>query len=336
MSKRVSLKDIADQVGVSTALVSYVMNGLEKEKRVGADVVVRIKKAVQELNYKPNRIAQSLRTGSTKTIGLIVADIANPFFGNLARVIEDEASKHGYTVIFGSSDEDSEKSGSLVDILLDRQVDGFIIVPAEGSSPQVKMLQENGVPLVLADRHFEEISSNYVILDNFSASYDAVSHLIEMGHRKIGIIVYKSSLFHMRERIRGYVEAMTDNHLEREIRIEEVQYDFIQSETRNCMSGMTNGEKKVDALLFATNALTISGLYCIKEFNIKVPEDIAIIGFDGNAAFDFFYTPLTYIEQPVDQMGMEAVRVLISQINGSVKTEQVKLKPTLIQRQSSL
>lgn len=336
MSKRVSLKDIADQVGVSTALVSYVMNGLEKEKRVGADVVVRIKKAAQELNYKPNRIAQSLRTGSTKTIGLIVADIANPFFGNLARVIEDEASKHGYTVIFGSSDEDSEKSGSLVDILLDRQVDGFIIVPAEGSSPQVKMLQENGVPLVLADRHFEEISSNYVILDNFSASYDAVSHLIEMGHRKIGIIVYKSSLFHMRERIRGYVEAMTDNHLEREIRIEEVQYDFIQSETRNCMSGMTNGEKKVDALLFATNALTISGLYCIKEFNIKVPEDIAIIGFDGNAAFDFFYTPLTYIEQPVDQMGMEAVRVLISQINGSVKTEQVKLKPTLIQRQSSL
>lgn len=336
MSKRVSLKDIADQVGVSTALVSYVMNGLEKEKRVGADVVVRIKKAAQELNYKPNRIAQSLRTGSTKTIGLIVADIANPFFGNLARVIEDEASKRGYTVIFGSSDEDSEKSGSLVEILLDRQVDGFIIVPAEGSSQQIKMLQDNGVPLVLADRHFEEISSNYVILDNFRASYDAVSHLIEMGHRKIGIIVYKSSLFHMRERIRGYVEAMTDNQLEQEIRIEEVQYDFIQSETRNCMSGLTSGEKKVDALLFATNALTISGLYCIKEFNIKVPEDIAIIGFDGNAAFDFFYTPLTYIEQPVDQMGVEAVRVLISQINGSEKTEQIKLKPTLIQRQSSL
>lgn len=336
MSKRVSLKDIADQVGVSTALVSYVMNGLEKEKRVGADVVVRIKKAAQELNYKPNRIAQSLRTGSTKTIGLIVADIANPFFGNLARVIEDEASKYGYTVIFGSSDEDAEKSGSLVDILLDRQVDGFIIVPAEGSSAQVKMLQDNGVPLVLADRHFEELNSNYVILDNFRASYDAVSHLIEMGHRKIGIIVYKSSLFHMRERIRGYVEAMTDNHLEQEIRIEEVQYGFTQNETRNCMSEMTGGENKVDALLFATNALTISGLYCIKEFNIKVPEDIAIIGFDGNAAFDFFYTPLTYIEQPVDQMGMEAVRVLISQINGSEKTEQIKLKSTLIQRQSSL
>jgi LacI family transcriptional regulator len=336
MSKRVSLKDIADHVGVSTALVSYVMNGLEKEKRVGADVVIRIKKAAQELNYKPNRIAQSLRTGTTKTIGLIVADIANPFFGNLARVIEDEASNHGYTVIFGSSDEDSAKSGSLIDILLDRQVDGFIIVPAEGSSPQIKMLQENGVPLVMADRRFEEINSDYVILDNFKASYDAVAHLIENGHRRIGLIVYKSSLFHMRERIRGYVEAMTDHQLQQEIRVEEVHYDFIQNETRNCMAELISGDKKVDALLFATNALTISGLYCLKEFNIKVPEDIAIIGFDGNAAFDFFYTPLTYIEQPVDQMGKEAVRLLIGQINGSKQNEHVKLNHSLIRRKSSL
>lgn len=335
MSKRVSIKDIADQVGVSTALVSYVMNGLEKEKRVGADVVIRIKKAAQELNYKPNRIAQSLRTGSTKTIGLIVADIANPFFGNLARVIEDEASKYGFTVIFGSSDEDSEKSELLVDILLNRQVDGFIIVPAEGTEPQIKMIQNNGIPLVLADRHFEEINSNYVVLDNFRASYDAVSLLIKNGHQKIGIVVYKSSLFHMWERIRGYVEAMTDNHLEKEIRIEKVEYDFIQRDIRNCMSKITDGEKKVDALLFATNALTISGMYCMKEFNIKVPEDIAIIGFDGNAAFDFFYTPLTYIEQPVDQMGMEVVRILITQINDPGKMEHIKLKPTLIQRQSS-
>jgi len=324
MSKRVSLKDIADQVGVSTALVSYVINGLEKEKRVGADVVVKIKKAAQELNYKPNRIAQSLRTGSTKTIGLIVADIANPFFGNLARVIEDEASKSGYTVIFGSSDEDSVKSDSLVDTLLNRQVDGFIIVPAEGTAPQIKMLQDSGVPLVLADRHFEDINSNYVVLDNFRASY------------KIGIIVYKSSLLHMRERIRGYMEAMTDHQLQQEIRIEEVHYDSVQNETRNCISDLILGEKKVDALLFATNALTISGLYCMKEFNLKVPEDLAIIGFDGNAAFDFFYTPLTYIEQPVDQIGKEAVRVLVSQINGSKQIEHIKLNHSLIQRQSSL
>ena len=105
MPKRTSLKDIAAKVGVSTALVSYVMNGQEKEKRVGSEIVEKIREAAIELNYKPNQIASSLRKGSTNTIGLIVADIANPFFGQLARIIEDEASKYNYIVIFGSSDE---------------------------------------------------------------------------------------------------------------------------------------------------------------------------------------------------------------------------------------
>lgn len=335
MSKRVSLKNIADKVGVSTALVSYVMNGKEKEKRVGADVVVRIRKVALELNYKPNQIAQSLRTGTTKTIGLIVADIANPFFGNLARVIEDEASRLGYTVIFGSSDEDSNKSASLVDILMNRQVDGFVIVPAEGTALQIKALQERGIPLVLTDRYFGEVTTNYVVLDNFGASYDAISHLIENGYKRIGMIAYKSTLIHMQERIRGYMEAMKENNLEDEIRIEEIRYDYVNSDIEQCMNILTGGGKKVDALLLATNALTISGLYCIKKLNLKVPEELAIIGFDGNAAYDFFYTPLTYIEQPIEKMGKESIRILVDQINGSTKLEHIKLQHKLIKRQSS-
>ena len=110
MQRRVSMKDIADKVGVSIALVSYVLNGQEKEKRVGAEVVKKIREAAKELNYQPNQIARSLRTKTTKTIGLVVADIANPFFGQLARIIENEANNFGYTVIFGSSDEDESVS----------------------------------------------------------------------------------------------------------------------------------------------------------------------------------------------------------------------------------
>jgi len=336
MTKRVSLKDIAEKVGVSTALVSYVINGLEKEKRVGAEVVERIKKAALELNYKPNQIAQSLRTGSTKTIGLIVADIANPFFGNLARVIEDEASRCGYTVIFGSSDEDSNKSASLIDTLLNRQVDGFIIVPAEGTEMQIKTLHRSGIPLVLADRYFTDINTNYVALYNFKASYDAVSHLIENGHKRIGMVAYQSTLIHMQERIRGYLEAMVRYDPKSDIRIEVVRYDKIDADTSNAIDKLTRGEKKVDALIFATNALTISGLYSIKKLNLKVPEELAIIGFDGNAAFDFFSSPITYIEQPIEEIGKEAVRVLVDQINGSTKVSQIKLRHQLIKRQSSM
>lgn len=335
MPKRVSLKDIAEQVGVSIALVSYVMNGQEKEKRVGADVVERIRKVASELNYKPNQIAQSLRTGSTKTIGLIVADISNPFFGNMARVIEDEAIRHGYTVIFGSSDEDFLKSASLIDTLINRQVDGFIIAPAEGTSPQIKALHEKRTPLVLIDRYFSEVSTNFVALENFEASYDAISHFIKQGYRKIGMIAYHSGLIHMQERIRGYVEAMKTNNLENEIRIEEVRYNFINSDTECAMNKLTGEKNRIDALFFANNALTIAGLYGIKKFNLKIPEDIAIIGFDGNAAFDFFSTPITYIEQPIEEMGREAVRILIEQINGSTEITSIKLQHSLIKRHSS-
>lgn len=336
MSKRVSLKDIAEKVGVSIALVSYVMNGQEKEKRVGADVVERIREVARELNYKPNQIAQSLRTGSTKTIGLIVADISNPYFGNMARVIEDEALKHGYTVIFGSADEDLNKSASLVDTLINRQVDGFIIAPAEGTESQIKAIQEKKTPLVLIDRYFPEMPTNYVVLENFEASYDAICHLIGKGYRKIGMIAYQSSLIHMQERIRGYKEAMTENNPENEIRVEEVRYDHIDSDVEKAMNRLMDGKNKIDALFFATNALTISGLYWIKKLNLKIPEELAIIGFDGNAAFDFFCTPLTYIEQPIEGMGIEAVRVLVEQIDGSNEIANIKLRHTLIKRQSTM
>ena len=336
MAKRIALKDIAEKVGVSIALVSYVMNGQEKEKRVGADVVERIRKVALELNYKPNQIAQSLRTGLTKTIGLIVADIANPFFGNLARVIEDEASTYGYTVIFGSSDEDSNKSASLIDILLNRQVDWFIIVPAEGTEAQIKSLQDRAIPLVLTDRYFSNLSTNYVVLDNYSAAFDAVAHLTGNGYNRIGMIAYRSDLIHMQERIRGYSEAIKRVLPENDIQLEEVSYNNINTDTEKAIEKLTRGEYKLDALIFATNALTISGLYSIKKLNLKVPEELAIVGFDGNAAFDFFSSPLSYIEQPIEEMGREAVRVLIEQINGSSEIVQINLKHTLIKRQSSM
>jgi len=334
MSKRVSLKDIASEVGVSTALVSYVLNGLEKEKRVGPEIVKKIKEVARDLNYKPNQIARSLRKGSTNTIGLIVADIANPFFGQMARIIEDEAGKHNYTVIIGSSDENCIKSASLIDTLLDRQVDGFIIVPSEGCNEDIKTLVQKEVPVVLVDRFLPELPTNYIVLDNFEATYDAVTHFVAKGYKKIAFIAYKSSLVHMQERIRGYREAMKDNHLEEAIQIKELLFNHGKEDMEKVVSELLKGNNNPDAILFATSLLSVSGLYAIKKFNIKVPEDIAIIGFDGNEAFDFFYSPLTYIEQPIEEMGKESVRVLLDQIQGSTKTVHIELKHQLIQRES--
>jgi LacI family transcriptional regulator len=334
MSKRVSLKDIAARVGVSTALVSYVVNGLEKEKRVGPEIVKKIREVALELNYKPNQIARSLRKGSTNTIGLIVADIANPFFGQLARIIEDEAGRYNYTVIIGSSDENCTKSASLIDTFMDRQVDGFIIVPSENCNPEIEMLVKKEVPVVLVDRFLPGVEASYIVLDNFRATYAAVNHFVAKGYERVAFIAYQSSLIHMQERIRGYRQAMSDNHLDDAIQVKELSYSCVKKDMDKAVDELLAAEQKPDALLFATNALSISGLYSIKNHDIKVPDQMAVIGFDGNEAFDFFYSPLTYIEQPIDVMGKESVRVLMDQIKVFGRPTKVELPHRLVEGKS--
>lgn len=334
MTKRVSLKDIAKNVGVSTALVSYVMNGLEKEKRVGPEIVKRIREEARELNYKPNQIARSLRKGSTNTIGLIVADIANPFFGQLARIVEDEAARHHFTVIIGSSDENCLKTTSLIETMLDRQVDGFIIIPSEGCSDEIKMLVKREVPVVLVDRYLPGVEASHVVLNNLKATHEAVDHLVEKGFRRIAMIAYNSSMIHMQDRINGYKQGMKDHHLEEAIQVKELTYNHGKEDMEKAINELLTGDIKPDALLFATSLLSVTGLYVIRNLNIKVPDDIAIIGFDGNEAFDFFYSPITYIEQPLEKMGKESVRLLLSRIKGSHETEQIVLEHQLIQRAS--
>ena len=335
MGARVRIKDIAEKVGVSTALVSYVMNGKEKEKRVGQDIVKKIREAAGELNYQPNRIAQSLRTGSTKTIGLIVADIAIPFFGQLARVIEDEASKNGFTVIIGSSDEDAIKQGSLIDTFSYRQVDGLIIVPSDGTADQIAALVKQGMPLVLMDRYFPELETCHVCLDNYKASYEAVNHLISQGYKQITMIAYRSGMIHMHERIRGYREAMAAANFAQYIKVLEVPYSFSRTETENSIEKCINGNKEIDALLFATNSLTTAGLNYINKMGIKVPDEIGIVGYDGNEAFDFFYAPITIVEQPLNEIGTKSVNTLISLMNDPDKIVRFDLSHSLNIRKSS-
>ena len=335
MSKKISLKDIADQVGVSTALVSYVINGQEKEKRVGKKMANKIRQVAKELNYNPNQIARSLRKGSTKTIGLIVADISNPFFGNMARVVEDEADKYGYTVIFGSSDEDPQKSASLIESLVNRQVDGFIIAPVENTEDQIKTLIDRKIPVVLIDRFLKGVESNYVVLDNYGATFSAVELLLKKGYQKIGMLSYQSKLVHMEERVNGYKDSMTKAGLEDTICLGEIRYNCLKDDVKNVLDDYTSGQNKMEAIIFATNSLTIAGMYYFMDNNVNIPDDIAVIGFDGSAAFDFFYSPITYIEQPINKMGKKSVKQLLLHIEDENSVyKQEKLEHKLIERAS--
>ena len=332
--KKIALKDVAQHIGVSAALVSYVLNGKEKEARVGADMVKKIRKAAIDLNYQPNLIAKSLKMGTTKTIGLIVADISNPFFSNIARIIEDEAKKHGYVVIFGSSDESADKQLDLIDVFSTRLVDAFIIAPTAGTEEQIKNIIKR-IPVVLIDRFFPGLKVDCVHINNFNASNKAVKQLIKNNRRKIGMLAYDTSQSHMLDRKQGYKAALKENNIRfKKDWLVEASYQNIEKDVSDKLKNLLK-PLQIDALFFATNSLAVAGLKAINKLGIKVPDELAIISFDESDAFDFFYSPVTYVSQSLTDIGKESIKLVISRLNNKAKqNSDVIVEAKLVVRES--
>ena len=299
--KKISLKDIAEAAGVSTALVSFVLNGKKKEYRVGEETAQRILKIA--------------------TIGLVGSDISNPFFSQLARVLEDEATKRGYTVLFGSSDEDKDKMNRVVSNLINKGVDGLIIVPCDNSEKSIASLVNNNVPIVLFDRYFPEINVSYVALNNFNASYVLTRHLLNAGYNAPCMVAYDVNLIHMKERVRGYKKAMDDAGKKHLINVIFLKQDTPRKSADRLLPKMIDGG--VDAFLFATNMISLSCLYTIKDMGEEVISKIGLVGFDGNPVFDFFNAPISYIQQPIETLVQKALGILIDNIAGGNTVQSV-------------
>ena len=335
MQKKASLKSIADKVGVSTTLVSYVLNN-KMEHRISKEIAKKIRDTASELNYNANLIARSLKSNKTNTIGLIVADISNPFSSALARIIEDEADKAGYTVIYGSSDENPDKSRRLIDTFLKKQVDGLIIAPCAGSEEQIKELESKDFPFVLIDRYFPEITTNYVALNNFQASYMAVNHLFDHGHKRIGIVTLDSPLHHMQERKRGYMEALLEHDkIFKPEHLIELSQNFVQEDIERAFVQLLKSDEPIDAMYLTTNKLGMCGLKYINSNKIKVPEELAVISFDETEFLDLFSTPVTQLRQPLKEMGKAATEILITAIEENNKLTQLNFQPLLVIKGSS-
>lgn len=333
--KRVSLKDIAEKVGVSTALVSYVLNN-KKEGRISKAIALKIKDTAKQMNYRTNQIAKSLKTNKTFTIGLIVADISNPFASSIARIIEDAADRHLYTVLFGSSDEKVSKFAKLVDTFLNRQVDGLIISAPDGAEEQIQYLQTHGIPFVLLDRYFPKIPSNYVVLDNYTASFEATEHLIQKGRRRIGLITYKTGLFHLKQRKKGYQNALKKNGIEIDREwVRELSIEQLEKAVPAAIDFLLQKNPPIDGLLFGSNTLSAIGLRHLTQLSVLVPDDLSIVSFDETEALDLFYAPLTYLKQPLTEMGRKAVDILLAAMENNQQITQLNLKANLIVRRST-
>lgn len=331
MRKKVGLKDIANRVGVSTTLVSYVLNN-RMESRINKGTAEKIRKAAREMNYRPNQIAKSLKNNKTQSIGLIVADIANPFSSSIARMIEDEAEKNNFTVIFGSADESASKAEGLINVLLSRQVDGFIIAPPVGLEKQLRRLQEEGVPFILIDRYFKDFNFPYITIDNYETSFNATKHLLNNGFRNIGFINYQTSLTHLLERTQGYLDALVDSASQKLIEIDESN---LKTAIQRAIDSLLNQKEPVDALFFSSSNVAIEGLAYLRRLNIKVPEEMGVICFDETVAYELFQYPVTFIRQPLKKMGRKAVQLLLEDINGVRKVQKIILKTEMIIKESS-
>jgi LacI family transcriptional regulator len=267
---------------------------------------------------------------------LVVADISNPFFATLAREIERAASERGYTVIYGSSDEKPEHLSKLMNTLANQGVDGIIVVPCENSEELIADLYLQKYAMVLVDRYFPKINTLSVSLDNAEACKKVTRHLLSQGYKKIGFVSYESELLHMTERVRGYCEAMQEAGLKNSINVLKLPQDKYQETMLQVFE--QHQIKNLEALIFSNNSLTIQGLYVLKQLKVRIPEDLAVFGFDGGDVFDLYCPAISYVRQPVEEMGRKAVTVLIDQLE-SEKPGEIKryvLKSDLVIAESSL
>ena len=338
--KRTSLNDIAKHLGVSKTLVSFVLNGKGKEFRISEEVCKKVMDVAKEMKYQPNRIAQGLRTGKTKTIGLIIADIANPFFGKLGREIEQEAARNGYHVIFSSSDENPEKSRQQISMLHQSQVDGYIISPPMNSEDQIMTLSKGNTPFVLIDRYFPEIETNYIVVDNFDGAYKATNHLLKLGRKKIANISLNLNLVNMKERTEGYRKALVDSsiHVDENL-IKVLPFSHDNKDVTKAINELIGDRNnlKADAILFSTSKLGIMGIECISSMGFNIPGDIAVVSFDNADAYKICVSPVTVVGQPLKEIGETAVSVLMNEIihpNTTHKFQKITFKTEFIIRKS--
>jgi LacI family transcriptional regulator len=310
----VTIKDIAKSVGASYTTVSLVLNGKAKESRISEELKNKILETAEEMDYKPNILAQNLRKGKTNTIGFVISDISNAFFVKLSRYVEQTALKHGYRVFFAGTDEEDKKCEEVIDTFISMKLDGLIIAATPGIDKTIKKLIEQKFPFVLVDRYFPQIDTNYVILDNWQSSYDAVNSHIKKGKKRIATFAYATPFYHMEERLNGYKMALKDNGIRFDKNlVPEIPFLVPDSEViKNHIQELVK-EYKIDAMYFQTNRTALPGIQAIYELGAE--NDVSIVCFDNNDFFKLLKPPVPALIQPIEEMGTESVRILIDEIN---------------------
>lgn len=337
-NKRVSIKDIAKELSVSVTTVSFVLNGKAKEKRISDEVAQNILDYVKKVHYKPNQLAQSLRTGESKILVFMVEDISNPFFSKLARIFEDSAYKHGYKVLFCSNENQDNKSLELIDLFNDRQVDGFVIIPSPGLQSKLKTLQTQNIPIVLLDRYYEGMDVDYVGIDNQKASVQGLEHLTANGFTNPAFMSIDVTQTQMLGRLDGYKVFADENGMQQNILLLPFELDTSEA-SREKVKDFFISHPDLDSILFATNYLTQLGMEVLRKHFPERIEKLGIITFDDNELFTICNPSITAICQPLESMAKETMNLMLKLLKSKAENEGYEFKilnTTLETRESTL
>ncbi len=334
---RMTISDIAKLANVSKSAVSIILNNKTGVSEKTRSKVLAI---IEKYNYNPSHIAQSLAVRETKSIGLIIKEIDNPYFAKLMRGVYDACSQLGYSVLLGSSELSQDKETEITKTLVSKRVDGLIISPLQSEEADytylANLLNEN-YPLVILGT-VTNYSTNIVDIDNIKAAYDAVSYLIENGHTKIAHFAGPIHSGHGRKRLEGYKQALMDYNIP-------INKDFIvplEPYTPNgYQAGMVMFSKKqnLPSAVFCYNDLVAIGLIkALTELGIDVPNKVSVMGFDNIDFSEYVRIPLTTVQMPAYEIGRSAARLLIKQIGNSSNSlnEKVTLEHKILERDSVL
>ena len=327
--KKISLKDIAESLGVSKALVSLVLNGKGDERGINKLTQEKVRIKAKELNYIPNQYARGLRVGRTNTIGVIVPDISNIFYGTLCKAIEQEAYKRGYNLIISNTYEDVQKEKKLITDLLNRNIDGLILASSFDDKNELEGLKDNQVPLVLVDRVFNDLAIDSVAVSNTIGARKAIDFLYAQGVKSPVCFtispVYISSIS---ERIKGYLSGLKEDA---KPRLFQIPHNKIQ--------------EGVNLALQELKGLVYDGIFCVNNSIAKAIlkasssqydqfANLKIVSFDDIEIFDLVNPKISSIAQPIEEIGLNAVELLIDRIDNQLdhKIEHRVLETTLIER----
>lgn len=312
-SNIVTVYDVARRAGVSPTTVSHVLNGT---RPVSDDLRARVLAARDELGFEPSAVARSLKVRRSNTIGLVVADIANPFFPAVVRGVEDVAQGAGYTVIVGNSDEDPDKEVEYLRVLYARRVDGLILAPTGQRHQYLQRLARANFPLVFVDREVPDLGVSSVVVDSETATRNAVRHLINLGHRRIAMVSGRPRISSAVDRIRGYREALDWAGIPVDERLN-VSGGARADEARAAAEALLDLDPPPTAFFVANNMMTIGVMRAVRARGLRVPQDVAVVGFDDFEWADVFEPRLTTVAQPTYDLGRVAAEMLLEKIDGS-------------------